>query len=51
MTGECGDRPGALRLYRDLLHDQERILGPRHPYTLATRADIARFIGEGGDDR
>jgi hypothetical protein len=32
---------GALRLARELLPDMERVLGPGHPYSLATRNAIA----------
>ncbi len=51
FTGECGDVQEALRLSRELLPDQERILGADHPYTLTTRANIAVFAGECGDLR
>ena len=39
----------ALRLYHELLPDQERVLGPDHPETLTTRHEIARWTGEAGD--
>ena len=32
---------GRLRLFRELLPDQERVLGPDHPDTLTTRNNIA----------
>ena len=41
----------ALRLYRELLPDQKRVLGPDHPETLLTRYDIAYWTGEAGDAR
>ena len=47
-TGEAEDAQ-ALRLYRELLPDQERVLGPDHPDTLLTRCDIAHWTGEAGD--
>jgi hypothetical protein len=34
---------GPERLFRELLPDQERILGPDHPDTLATRHDVQRL--------
>jgi hypothetical protein len=34
-----------LRLHRELLPDQERVLGPDHPDTLATRTNIADLEG------
>ena len=40
---------GALRLFRELLPDQERVLGPDHPDTLNTRNNIASCTGECGD--
>jgi hypothetical protein len=46
-TGHCGDSAGALRLYRELLPDQVRVLGPDHPDTRAIRREIARLAGEG----
>jgi hypothetical protein len=39
-TGECGDSAGALRLFRELLPDQERVLGGSHPAVLAVRGRI-----------
>ena len=48
-TGVCGDAVGALRLYQELLPDQERVLGPHHPDTLSIRANIAGWTGECGD--
>ena len=50
-TGECGDPAGALRLFRELLPDRERVLGPDHPDTLTTRNNIAywaRMLTEKG---
>ena len=46
-----GGRAEALRLYRELLPDRQRVLGPDHPDTLGTRHDIARWTGEAGDAR
>ena len=48
-TGGSGDPAGALRLFLELLPDQERVLGPDNPRTLATRNDIALWTGESGD--
>ena len=43
------DSAKALRLFRELLPDQERVLGPDHPYTLTTRHNIATWTGQSGD--
>ncbi|MGH8908770.1 MAG: tetratricopeptide repeat protein [Egibacteraceae bacterium] len=43
-TGQAGDAAEALRLYRALLPDCERLLGPDHPDTLTARAHIARLV-------
>ena len=50
-TGEVGDARQALRLFTELLPDQERVLGRDHPDTLTTRSNIARWTGEVGDAR
>jgi Tetratricopeptide repeat len=39
-TGECGDAAQALRLFRALLLDRERVLGADHPDTFKTRDRI-----------
>ena len=41
----------ALRLFAELLPDQERVLGRDHPDTLTTRNNIAVWTGECGDAR
>ena len=43
------DAAAARDQYAALLPTVERILGPEHPDTLATRADLARWTGEAGD--
>ena len=50
-TGEVGDAREALRLFAELLPDQERVLGRDHPDTLMTRNNIAHWTGEVGDAR
>ena len=50
-TGLAGDARGALRLSRELLPDQERVLGPDHPDTLTNRISIATSTGRAGDAR
>ena len=47
-TGEVGDAREALRLFTELLPDQERVLGRDHPDTLTTRNNIAAWTGEVG---
>ena len=44
-------RAEALRLFPELLPDQERVLGRDHPDTLNTRSNIASWTGEVGDAR
>jgi hypothetical protein len=41
LTGKNGDAGEALRLFKELLPDQERVLGRDHPNTLSTRKNIA----------
>ena len=50
-TGWSGDAREALRLARELLPDQERVLGADDPDALATRANIAWLTGQSGDVR
>ena len=50
-TGQVGDAREALRLFTELLPDQERVLGRDHPDTLTTRSNIASWTGEVGDAR
>jgi hypothetical protein len=50
-TGEAGDGREALRLSRELLPDQQRVLGPDRPDTLFTRGAIADWTGRTGDGR
>ena len=46
VCGGQGEAGEALRLFRELLPDQQRVLGPYHPDTLATRNNIAYFEAE-----
>ena len=46
---EAGDAPGALRLYSELLSDQERVHGPDHPDTLNTLHHIGICSVRSGD--
>ena len=46
-----GDAREALRLFAELLPDQERVLGRDHPDTLTTRNNIADWTGRVGDAR
>lgn len=48
-TEQTGDAGEALRLYRELLLAQERVLGERHPEVLITRANIAGWTWQTGD--
>jgi hypothetical protein len=48
-TVAIGNFTEALRLYREVLTDSERILGHDHPETFAARDDIAGTIGQTGN--
>ena len=45
----AGDAAAARDQYRDLLPIRERVFGPDHPWTLNTRANLARWTGDAGD--
>jgi hypothetical protein len=45
----CGDAAGARDPLAILLQVRERVLGPDHARTLATRHELARWTGEAGD--
>ncbi len=49
-TGRLEEAAEALRLFRELLPDRERVLGPLHPDTQALRALIAAKEEEGGTE-
>ena len=44
-TGMAGDPAGARDQYAVLLPIEERVLGPDHPYTLLSRANLAHWGG------
>jgi tetratricopeptide (TPR) repeat protein len=50
-TGEAGDAREALRLFTDLLPEQERLLGPDDLDTLRTRNNLAAAAGDAGNPR
>jgi hypothetical protein len=50
-TARSGDPRAALRLFRELLPVQERILGADHPDTFTTRNNIAMSTWKSGDAR
>ena len=45
----AGMPAAALRLFRELLPDQVRVLGPDHPDVLTTRNNIAAWTSQCGD--
>ena len=49
QTGDGGDAHGALRLFEQLLADQQRVLDSDHPDVLTTRHNIAYWTSQGGD--
>jgi Tetratricopeptide repeat len=42
-TGEAGHAAAARDLFAELLPVRERVLGPGHPDTVATRQELARW--------
>ena len=42
-------RPGPATSTATLLPIRERVLGPEHPGTMATRSNLAYWTGEAGD--
>jgi hypothetical protein len=48
-TGAAGEAHEALRLFGELLPDQQRVLGRDHPGTLSIRHNIASWTGEAGE--
>ena len=50
-TGQTGRASEALRLFRELLPDLQRVLGCDHSDTLTTRSNIAHWTGETGEAR
>ena len=49
--GDSGDARLALELYKALLPDQVKAIGPDHPDTLTTRNNVAHWTGRTGDAR
>lgn len=49
FTALAGDLDGAASATEGVLADQLRVLGPHHPHTLYTRADLAGWHGQAGD--
>ncbi len=47
--GYSGNHVAARELYRGLLENRVRALGPEHPATLLARAEVAFFTGAAGD--
>jgi hypothetical protein len=43
---KSGDAQGALQLFRELLPDTVRVLGPDHPDVMTIRSNIARCTAE-----
>jgi tetratricopeptide (TPR) repeat protein len=49
LFGEQGDEAGAIALYSEVLAMQSRILGPEHPETLSTKANLAATMSRQGN--
>jgi hypothetical protein len=49
LTGEVGEGWDVLRLFTELLADQEQSLGADHPDVLRTRANVAEWTGRVGN--
>ncbi|MEO1979319.1 MAG: tetratricopeptide repeat protein, partial [Fuerstiella sp.] len=49
QASQTGDPGEALRLFRELLHDQQQVIGHDHPDTLDTRNNIASLTLETGE--
>jgi tetratricopeptide (TPR) repeat protein len=49
LCGEQGDEAGAIALYSEVLAMQSRILGPEHPETLSTKANLAATMSRQGN--
>ena len=47
--GQAGDPVAAIAGLVEVLADRERLLGPEHPETMSTRADIGRWRVESGE--
>jgi hypothetical protein len=47
--GESGNSMAARELWRGILEERTRALGPKHPQTLATCSDLAYWMGSTGD--
>ena len=46
--GEVGRFAESIELLRELIADQQRILGPDHPDVLRTRSDLAHWLSQAG---
>jgi hypothetical protein len=49
MAEQAGDAAGARNQFAALMSIQERMVGPEHPDTLATRQKLAYWTGKSGD--
>jgi hypothetical protein len=51
LAGQAGDPAAARDQYAALLPVMERVLGPEHPDTLSTRASLAHWTRQVGEDK
>jgi hypothetical protein len=49
VRGQAGDLAGAVAAFTEVLEHTVRVLGEDHPQTLATRSNLANWLGEMGD--